>query len=200
MNYRIPEALSQGHSQIRVDRLNSLVNLNDCWRQYSGTIKQRPQAWLRLEKTQQLLRNIARARNVEFLESNLVTEIPGVLELRQDSNTVNVWVIPELVISYGDFIGEDCYQWALVNFADNLELARIRQSITSEKRSRQQRKVWTRRGVVAASWAIPVVTALALNQKAQAQVSPGPNNNNGGNSSDDDCPEDEERCEARDNL
>ncbi|MBR8833358.1 MAG: hypothetical protein DSM106950_04765 [Stigonema ocellatum SAG 48.90 = DSM 106950] len=104
---------------------------------------------------------------------NLIVAIPGILETTKKDGDLRTYATTDLVVVYARYLAQECYEWALANLAE--ETASVEEWLAhqSQRDLQKRRKVFTRRAVIAAGWSIPVVSALALNQRAAAQVSAG---------------------------
>jgi hypothetical protein len=176
-------SLSYQGLPIEYHPVTGLVCLTDLWRAQCSPASQRPLAWVRLEATQKLLKRLARQSGVDPLWSErqhpgqeikrLIAEIPGILETNEEDSDLRTYATSNLVVVYAYYLAPECYEWALANLAEGTALVEQWSALQSETQLQERRKAFTRRAVLAAGWSIPVVSALALNQRAAAQISPG---------------------------
>lgn len=138
---------------------------------------------MRLEATQKLLKRLAQQTGVDPLWSKrqrpgqeperLIVVIPGILETTKEDGDPRPYATTDLVVVYARYLAPECYEWARAFLAEGTALVEQWSAQQSQAELQSRRKGFTRRAVIAAGWSIPVVTALALNQRAAAQISPG---------------------------
>ena len=160
-----------------------LVCLTDLWSAQCSPACKRPLAWVRLEATQKLLKQLAQQTGFEPLWSKrqhpgqeperLIVVIPTILETIELDGELRTYATTDLTVVYACYLAPECYEWALVNLAQGTALVELWFAQQSQSELQKRRKAFSRRAVIAAGWSIPVVTALALNQRAAAQISLG---------------------------
>ena len=160
-----------------------LICLTDLWQAQCAPTSQRPLAWVRLEATQKLLNRLAQQAGVEPLYAErqrqghaaeqLIVAVPDRLETTEADGNLRTYATTELAVVYARYLGAECYEWALANLVEGAALAEQWARQQARVDTQTQRTALTRRAVLAAGWTIPVVTTLALSQRAAAQVSAG---------------------------
>ncbi|HHP7243709.1 MAG TPA: hypothetical protein ACFE0H_03380 [Elainellaceae cyanobacterium] len=193
---RSPSSLTYQGLFIDYQPSTGLVCLTDLWQAQCSPTKQRPLAWMRLGATQTILKQIADCAQVEPVlaewhhlqksQHPYIWGIPGVLETVEHDGTLRTYASRDLATVYAQFLAPECYQWAVESLDQDLQWveAWVNAQIESDANNRQTKL--TRRAVIAAGWSIPIVTTLALNQQALAQVSPGVDDDDDGLDDDDD--------------
>lgn len=168
---------------IKRHQATGLISLTDLWQAQCAPTQQRPLAWVRLEATQKLLKHLAGQTGIEPLYAErqrsgqaaerLIMAIPDGLETLETDGDLQTYATLELAVVYARYLSADCYEWALANLVEAPHLAEQWQRVQTQAERQTERRSMTRRAVIAAGWAIPVVTTLGLSQRAAAQVSAG---------------------------
>lgn len=96
-------------------RQSGLISITDIHKANGAPSTLRPDKWLRLAKTQELLASFAAAPNVEPIVDKLgnIIEIAGVLEVFRGGDRLGqgTFVDPSVVSVYVEAFSEDCKQW-----------------------------------------------------------------------------------------
>jgi KilA-N domain len=168
---------------IEYNAATRLICLNDLWRAQCSLASKRPLAWVRVAATQKLLKKVSNRTAIEpqwsqqqqpgTTAEKLIVRIPGNLETFEIDNNFRTYATTELAVVYARFLASECYEWALVNLAENLAegevLADNWVSQQLAMQQQEQQKVFSRRTVIAAGLSIPVITTLLGNQQTPNQ-------------------------------
>jgi hypothetical protein len=157
-----------------------LICLTDLWQVQGSIFEKTPLDWVRLKTTQKLLKGLVEPNEtvVVWSESEakvqsstnepLIAEVPGVLEVTQEGDELRTYATEELAVVYARFISVECYEWALENLVEgDQQEADYLESVETRTKARRQ-KEFSRRALIAAGWAVPVVLSVGLNNKAVA--------------------------------
>jgi hypothetical protein len=157
-----------------------LICLTDLWQIQGSIFEKTPLDWVRLETTQKLLKGLvepnetvvvwseSEAKGQSSANEPLIAEVPGVLEVTQEGNELWTYATEELAVVYARFLSVDCYEWALENLVEgDQQEADYLESVETRTKARRQ-KEFSRRALIAAGWAVPVVLSVGLQQKAMA--------------------------------
>ena len=160
-----------------------LVCLTDMWQAQCSPAKNRPLAWVRLEATQELLKRLVKQtgavpvwverKHQAHSSERTITEIPGIFETTRVGG-IQTYSTPDLAVVYARFLAVECYEWALRALVEGSEEGAnlVEQQIKQEAKSEGE-KLFSRRALIAAGWAVPIVLSVGLAQSAAAQVSSG---------------------------
>ena len=98
---KLPNCLLYNDSYIEIEASIGVVCITDLWEAQDSPAKQRPLAWMRLAKTQKLLKRLAGQKGIEPIWSerkqaghspeNLIASIPGVLETTEENGILRPW-------------------------------------------------------------------------------------------------------------
>lgn len=179
----LPKADNLHYQGLRIDRQpeTGLVCLTDMWKAQCSPAKNRPLTWVCLESTQELLKRLVRKtgtvpvwserKQKDNPSGRIVTEIPAILETTREGG-LRTYSTPELAVVYARFLAVECYEWALTALVEGSEEGAnlVEQQIQKEAKSEGE-KQFTRRALIAAGWAVPVILTVGLAQSAGAQVS-----------------------------
>ena len=168
----------QGHP-IHCQEEFGLICLTDFWEAHCNPVKNKPLEWIRLGDTQTLLKKLAERTGATPIRSRyksekIISEIPGILETHIQSDKIYIYSTIELAVIYARSLSIECYEWALTSIVeesyttDNL-LEKTKQDVKLDKAKKHSR----RHALIAAGWAVPVVTRIVLQNKAVAAGSPG---------------------------
>jgi hypothetical protein len=166
-----------------------LICLTDLWQVQGSIFEKTPLDWVRLKTTQKLLKGLvepnetvvvwseSEAKGQSSANEPLIAEVPGVLEVTQEEDELRTYATEELAVVYARFLSVDCYEWALENLVEgDQQEADYLESVETRTKARRQ-KQFSRRALIAAGWAVPVVLSVGLQQKAVAAGS-GHNDHN----------------------
>ena len=157
-----------------------LICLTDLWN-FQGSVEAKsPLNWVRLETTQTLLSSLVdpnetvvvwaedSAKEPSNTNQQLIAEIPGILETTKQGQELWTYATEELVVVYARFLSAECYQWSLEYLVEgDREEADYLEIVEARAKAKRQ-KQFSRRALIAAGWAIPVVLSVGFNQRAVA--------------------------------
>lgn len=156
----------------------SLICLSDLWNVQGGDIGKSPLDWIRLETTQKLLKNLIepnetvlvlfQSENNEPPDEQLVAEISGILETTGEGQELCTYATEELAAVYARFLSLECYKWAMEHLVEGKEEETDYSEYVEARTKARRQKEFSRRALIAAGWAAPVVLSAGLNQKAVA--------------------------------
>ena len=149
-----------------------LICLTDLWQVQGSIFEKTPLDWVRLKTTQKLLKGLvepnetvvvwseSEAKGQSSANEPLIAEVPGVLEVTQEEDELRTYATEELAVVYARFLSVDCYEWALENLVEgDQQEADYLESVETRTKARRQ-KQFSRRALIAAGWAVPVVLSV----------------------------------------
>ena len=160
-----------------------LACLTDLWKAQGSPAKNRPLAWMCLEATQELLKRLVEQTGADPIWSErkqkahpsepIITEIPGLLETIREGGELLTYASTELAVVYARFLSVECYEWVLANLVEGSEdEANYLEHVEARAKAKRQRE-FSRRALIAAGWAVPVVLGVGLSKVSSASsISP----------------------------
>lgn len=107
---------------IHCHRKGCLVCITDMWKAEGSPSSKRPQDWIELQATQQLLQSLSSKSAVTALldSQGRITSAPKILE-RQSGRYGGTYAIRELALDYAQFLSVEFHQWALTALVERVE-------------------------------------------------------------------------------
>jgi len=152
---------------------SDLICLTDLWKAQGSLKERRPLDWVHLEATQTLLKPLDLTTDAVLeLENHpreeIVTEIPQLLETIIESRELLTYATTELAVAYARFLSVECYEWALANLVEESEeVADYLEHVEAKAKAKGQREI-SRRALIAAGWAVPIVASVVMSSSVQA--------------------------------
>lgn len=157
-----------------------LVCLTDMWKAQCSPAKNRPLVWVRLDTTQTLLKRLveqtgtvpvwSKSKQKGRSSQQIITEIPGILETTEEGGELRTYSTTELAVVYARFLSVECYEWALTALVEGSEEGvKLVEQIEEEVKAERKRQL-SRRALIAAGWAVPIILSVGLAQKAEAHT------------------------------
>ena len=109
-------------SLIHRHKETGLVCLTDMWKAEGSPPNKRPQDWIELHSTQELLKHlISKSAMTALLDKKgRIRAIPGVLE-KFSGKFGGTYTIPELATDYAQFLSVEFHRWALTALVERIE-------------------------------------------------------------------------------
>lgn len=126
-----------------------------------------PSRWAQLSSAQKLFKSFIQVTD-EASDEQVITEIPGIFEL--DKLDEKIYAAADITVVYARFLSIECYEWAIDNLIERSEEDTYLENVEARVQAKRKREL-SRRGLLIAGWATPIVLSVGLQQKALAQVS-----------------------------